>query len=90
MSANAYITNEWGALFESARFALPDYPVAFKSIPWSSVEYVNADGGGSAAFVERVPSYTTASNPGGIYFVRPNAGTLGHPVVAIAAIGTVA
>lgn len=89
MSANAYITNGWGVLYESDAFALPDYPVAFKSIPWSSVEYVNADGGGSAAFVERTPSSTTAKNPGAIYFVRPNTGTLGHPVVAITAIGTV-
>lgn len=92
MQANASIDNAWGTLYESQRFVLPDYPVTFSSIPWSSVEYVDSDPGSrGAAFVEREPSSISATNPGGIFFVRPKDGeTLGHPIVAIAAIGTVA
>lgn len=90
MGANAYVSNQWGSLWESGAFALPDYPVAFASVPWSSVEYVSADGGyDSAAFVERSAATATAKNPGSVYLVRPSSATIGHPVFAVVAIGTV-
>ena len=56
MQSNAVVSTPWGSLYESQRFALPDYPVTFDAKPWSSVEYVDADDGyRNAAFVEREP-----------------------------------
>lgn len=90
LPGDAHITTPWGSAYESERFALPDYPIAFGAVPWSSVEYVSADGGGGAAFVERTPSTITSANPGFIQFLRPDSiATLGRPVVAITAMGAV-
>lgn len=92
LQSNAVIDNAWGVLYESDGFALPNYPVKFVSNPWSDVVYVDADPGyRNAAFVERTLDSMSSSNPGAIYFVRPDgSSTIGHPVVSIMAAGLTA
>ena len=91
MSDNAYISNGWGSLYESGAFYLPDYPFAFTAVPWSSVEYVDADAGyRNAALIERIADSMSGRSPGRVHLVRPAGdSTIGHPVLAIVAIGTV-
>ena len=89
---NAYIKNEWGNVLESQNLMLPDYPVTFERKPWLNVAIVDCDPGNTYASlsVEYVYSTQSTTNAGAVCLTRPSGtpATIGHPVFAITAIGT--
>ena len=89
---NAYIQSAWGNVLESQDLALPDYPVAFERKPWLNVAVVDCDPGTTyvAMSIEYTYSKQSATSAGSVCLTRPSGtpATIGHPVLAITAIGT--
>ena len=77
---------------ESQDLALPDYPVVFARKPWLNVAVVDCDPGTTyaAMSIEYTYSKQSATNAGTVCLTRPSGtpATIGHPVLAITAIGT--
>lgn len=82
------VKNAWGTLYDSdVTFTLPDYPVTYRDVPASVVDYVHS--GGYTAFVERKPDATKKS-AGTVWLCRPMSGqVIENPQFAIMAAGWV-
>ena len=82
--------NAWGVLYDSnVEFVFPDYPVAFRDMPASFVDYVAAGSNSATGFVERGHNATKTS-AGSAWLARPN--NINHiytPSFAIVACGWV-
>ena len=88
---NATVSNEWGVLYDSdVQYVFPDYPIKYRDMPASVVEYVQSDNPGAyTAFVERGHDATTTS-AGSAWLCRPRGGnTVVNPRFAIMAAGWV-
>lgn len=89
--ANSYsfttdISTAWGVLYESGAIALPNFPFTFAEIPHVHISTENSN---YAMFVERgsSSSWSTTTNPGKIFAVRPNTVPSATYKVSIYAIG---
>ena len=82
------ISTAWGVLYESGAIALPNYPFTFAEIPHVHISTENSN---YAMFVERgsSSSWSTTTNPGKIFAVRPNTVPSATYKVSIYAIGKV-
>ena len=82
------ISTAWGVLYESGAIALPNFPFTFAEIPHVHISTENSN---YAMFVERgsSSSWSTTTNPGKIFAVRPNTVPSATYKVSIYAIGKV-
>ena len=82
------ISTAWGVLYESGAIALPNFPFTFVEIPHVHISTENSN---YAMFVERgsSSSWSTTTNPGKIFAVRPNTVPSATYKVSIYAIGKV-
>ncbi len=80
------ISTAWGVLYESGAIALPNFPFTFAEIPHVHISTENSN---YAMFVERgsSSSWSTTTNPGKIFAVRPNTVPSATYKVSIYAIG---
>lgn len=82
------ISTAWGVLYESGAIALPNFPFTFAEIPHVHISTENSN---YAMFVERgsSSSWSTTTNPGKIFAVRPNTVPSATYKISIYAIGKV-
>ena len=82
------ISTAWGVFYESGAIALPNFPFTFAEIPHVHISTENSN---YAMFVERgsSSSWSTTTNPGKIFAVRPNTVPSATYKVSIYAIGKV-
>ena len=82
------ISTAWGVLYESGAIALPNFPFTFAEIPHVHISTENSN---YAMFVERgsSSSWSTTTNPGKIFAVRPNTAPSATYKISIYAIGKV-
>ena len=73
---SAECTTALGSMYRTAVITLPDYPVAFASVPTVQISWTNA---GSGALVWNTTEGTTTAPPT-IYLVRPTSGIISGTV----------
>ena len=89
-ASNVTTGTAWGGMYTSSAFNTPSYPVAYTSVYYQNIQYVQADQNSNMAAIPVVQVGYSAdlTSLGQIFLARGGSSTIGHPIFTQIVVGT--